>query len=156
MLLLALSACKTGGGGVGGHAPQGIFQWSDALRLLLRPFWDRSRATVATCLAIASHFWLFTCVCICYPSDIEFPWRMYYDWQNSGWGDRWSSMQRMSEECHSQIDYHNCTFPCDFSMIQDVHLLRDCWWWHTRTTWELLSTWIGIYLHKFILVDRKD
>ena len=34
-------------GGSGGMTPRKL----DALRLLLRPFWDRSRAVVATCLA---------------------------------------------------------------------------------------------------------
>ena len=34
-------------GGSGGMLPQEIFWKSDALRLLLRPFWDRSKAEVA-------------------------------------------------------------------------------------------------------------
>ena len=39
-------------GGFGGMLPQEILKnYVDALRLLLRPFWDRSRAVVATWLA---------------------------------------------------------------------------------------------------------
>ena len=34
--------------GVWRHAPPGNFEKLDALRLLLRPFWDRSRTIVAT------------------------------------------------------------------------------------------------------------
>ena len=46
--------------GVWRHAPQEIFSKFDVLRLILRPFWDRSRAVVATWLAeyIAPTFWL--------------------------------------------------------------------------------------------------
>ena len=42
-------SCKTRG--VWGHVPLGCFAKLDALRLLLRPFWDRNRAVVATWLA---------------------------------------------------------------------------------------------------------
>ena len=39
------------GGSGGMHGPPGKFLKLDALRLLLRPFWDRSRAVVVTWLA---------------------------------------------------------------------------------------------------------
>ena len=38
-------------GGSGGMLPQEIFKKLDALRLLLRPFWDRNIAIIATWLA---------------------------------------------------------------------------------------------------------
>ena len=38
-------------GGSGGMLPQEIFLKLDALRLLLRPFWDRNIAIIATWLA---------------------------------------------------------------------------------------------------------
>ena len=56
-------------GGSGGMRPRKL----DALRLLLRPFWDQSRAVVATWLvSIASNFWLFT-YAFGMPADFEFP-----------------------------------------------------------------------------------
>ena len=55
-------ACKAGGGGM---LPQEIFSKLDALRLLLRPFWDRSRAVVAAWLAEYCFQFLAVHVCIC-------------------------------------------------------------------------------------------
>ena len=55
-------ACKTRG--VWGHAPPGNFEKLDALRLLLRPFWDRSRAVAATWLAeCCIQIWLSMYAC---------------------------------------------------------------------------------------------
>ena len=54
-------------GGSGGMFPQKNFKL-DALILLLRPFWDRSRAIVATWLAEYCIQFLAVHVCICYPS----------------------------------------------------------------------------------------
>jgi len=45
--------------------PQEIFLKLDALRLLLRPFWDKSRAVVATWLAEYCIQFLAVHVCIC-------------------------------------------------------------------------------------------
>ena len=59
--------CKTRG--VWGHAPPGKL---DVLRLLLRPFWDRNRAIVATWLAeYCMQFWLST-YAFAKPADLEF------------------------------------------------------------------------------------
>ena len=58
---------------VWGHAPPGKFQKLDVLRLLLRPFWDRNRAIVATWLAeYCIQFWLST-YAFAKPADFEFP-----------------------------------------------------------------------------------
>ena len=54
--------------GVWGHGPPGKFLKLDALRLLPRPFWDRSRAVVATWLAEYCIQFLAVHVCICYAS----------------------------------------------------------------------------------------
>ena len=64
--------CKTRG--VWGHAPPGNFQKLDALRLLLRPFWDRSRAVVATWPPAILHP-IFGCsyYALVKPADFEFP-----------------------------------------------------------------------------------
>ena len=61
-------------GGSGGMVPQKIFLKLDALRLLLRPFWDRSRAVVAIhgSRSIASNFWL-SMYAFGKPADFEFP-----------------------------------------------------------------------------------
>ena len=48
-----------------GHGPPGNFRKLDALRLLLRPFWDRSRAVVATWLAKFCIKFLAVHVCTC-------------------------------------------------------------------------------------------
>ena len=45
MYMYALYKCTKVG--IWGHAPPESFEKLDALRLLLRPFWDRSRAVVA-------------------------------------------------------------------------------------------------------------
>ena len=59
--------------GVWGHAPPGNFSKLEALRLLLRPFWDRSRAVVAvyaTCPV--SNYWL-SMYAFAKPADIKSP-----------------------------------------------------------------------------------
>ena len=50
--------------GVWGRAPPGNFKKLDALRLLLRPFWGRSRAVVATWLTEYCIQFLAVQVCI--------------------------------------------------------------------------------------------
>ena len=61
-------ACKTRE--VLGHAPPGNFLKLDALRLLLRSFWNRSRAVVATWLAEYCIEFLALQVCICMLSQL--------------------------------------------------------------------------------------
>ena len=51
-------------GGCGGMLPQEIFRKVDALRLLLRPFWDKSRVVVAIWLAEYCIQFLAVHVCI--------------------------------------------------------------------------------------------
>ena len=73
-------ACKTIGGVWGHvHAPPGNFKL-DALRLLLRPFWDRSRAVVATCMARGVLHPIFVCSCMHLLSqlNLNFYERRYY------------------------------------------------------------------------------
>ena len=53
-------------GGIWGHAPPGNFLKLDALRMLLRPFWDRRIAVVATWLAEYCIQFLAVHACICY------------------------------------------------------------------------------------------
>ena len=55
--------------GVWGHAPPGNAQKLDGLRLLLRPFWDRSRAEVAIWLMVVLH----PNLAVTKPADFEFP-----------------------------------------------------------------------------------
>ena len=55
-------------GGSGGMLPQEIL---DALRLLLRPFWDRSRALVATWLV--EYCIQFLACAFAKPADFGFP-----------------------------------------------------------------------------------
>ena len=63
-------ACKTMG--VMGHAPPENFYKLYALRLLLRPFWDRSRTVVA--IWIAEYCIRFLAVHVfAKPADFEFP-----------------------------------------------------------------------------------
>ena len=54
-------------GGSGGMLPGNFFKL-DAMRLLLRPFWDRSRAVVAAWLAEYCIQFLAVHICICYAS----------------------------------------------------------------------------------------
>ena len=59
--------------GSGGMLPQQIFSKLEALRVLLRPFWDRSRAVVAvyaTCPV--SNYWL-SMYAFAKPADIKSP-----------------------------------------------------------------------------------
>ena len=62
-------------GGSGGLLPQEIILKLGALRLLLRPFWDKSRAVVPIHgpQSIASSFWLPYILTLAKPADIEFP-----------------------------------------------------------------------------------
>ena len=71
--------------GAWGHAPPGNFLKLDALRLLLtlllRPFWDRSRAVVATwpteyCIQFLDAIW-YNIYAFAKPADIEFHERRY-------------------------------------------------------------------------------
>ena len=60
-------------GGSGGMLPQEIFLKLGALRLLLRPSWDRSRAVVGTCSwSNALNFWLFL-YAFTKPANFKFP-----------------------------------------------------------------------------------
>ena len=52
-------------GGSGGMLSQKIFYKLDALRLLLRPFWDRNRAVVAIWIAEYCIRFLAVHVCVC-------------------------------------------------------------------------------------------
>ena len=63
-------ACKTWGSGA--WSPRKFWKL-DALRLLLRLFWDWSRVIVATWLAKYCIQFLAVHICICY-ADIEFAW----------------------------------------------------------------------------------
>ena len=71
--------------GIWGHAPPGNFQKLDSLRLLLRPFWDRSRAILAT--------WLVEyCIQFLAVHDMHLLTQLTSDChdrglQNSRWGD---------------------------------------------------------------------
>ena len=58
------------------------------LRLLLRPFWDTSRAVAATWLmqSISSNFWL-SMYAFAKQLTSKFHKRRYLVWQNSRWGD---------------------------------------------------------------------
>ena len=97
--------------GVWGHAPPGNFQKLDALRLLLRPFWDRSRALVATWLAAILHP-IFGCPCMhLFISTRE---GTYLGWQNSRWDDiNWKDNSRAPElaiylRTYLRASFHRC------------------------------------------------
>ena len=63
MSVVYVCKSKGGGGGVWGHAPPKL----DALRLLLRPFWDRSRAVVALSIHYIARrvlYPIFGCPCM--------------------------------------------------------------------------------------------
>ena len=68
--------------------PHEIFRNIDALKSLLRPFWDSSRAIVATWLAAILHP-IFGCPYMHLLSQmtLNFDERRYLGWQNSKWGD---------------------------------------------------------------------
>ena len=68
--------------GSGGMLPQ---KKSDALRLLLRPFWNRSRIVVATWLAGYCIKFLTVHVHLLSQLSWNFYKRRYYGWQNSRW-----------------------------------------------------------------------
>ena len=80
-MCICKQACKTGG--VWGDAPPGNFLKLDALRLLLGPFLDKSRAVVAS---ISSNFWL-SYIHLLSQLTSNFHETKYLVWQNSRWGD---------------------------------------------------------------------
>ena len=65
--------CKTRGGVVGACSPRKILGKLDALRLLLRSFWDRSRAVVAIWLVEYCIQFLAVTYAFAKPAGFEFP-----------------------------------------------------------------------------------
>ena len=79
-----------------GMLPQESFLKFDALRLLLRPFWDRSRAVVATWFT-EYFIQFFGCPCMHLLSQLTSN-STTEGWQNSRWGDitRRTTLERLN------------------------------------------------------------
>ena len=120
--------------------------------IALRPFWDRSRAMIATWLEVyCIQFWL-SIFAFAKPADIEFPRAkvLRLAEQEVGW-----QMVKIQIVCREYWKYvwrashlHHMG-PFIFRKIvwcQVVQLQLHCWRWFTRTTGELSSAWIAIHL----------